>query len=146
MFGITNYEVGLYMFAAFLTIYGVLFLFFSKEAPSSPKKGIKAVFSPKLALFLFGLLYLSMAHFSVYSALGLNVEYGWDAPCENVVANSTDISATVTAYEYTDSCLSRTTPPISETVFTLFTWILWIDFFAIFVGALLLFAVGLGEW
>lgn len=88
-------------------------------------------------MVLFALLYFSLAHFTMYGALALSVEYDNNAPCENLLMNSTT-NGTLTINHYADSCQSITTPAVLETYFTLFTWLLYIDLFALMLGTLVL--------
>lgn len=53
--------------------------------------------------------------------------------CESVVANSTDVNATVTTYEYESFCYTRT----EETPTTFYNIVLW--FYRIFIGYVIVY-------
>ena len=54
----------------------------------------------------------------------LAIEYTNQAPCENLIAN-TSVSGNVTTYAYTDSCASRTTPETMERLYQAYATILY---------------------
>lgn len=124
----------------FLFVFGGLFLWMAKNenmAQGPNDKQIGKVMKFQTIMVLFAFFYFALAHFTMYGVLGLSVEYDNNAPCDNVLRNTTTVG-NLTTYTYVDSCASLVTPPIQETYFTLFTWLLYIDLFAIALGTLVL--------
>lgn len=140
MLNITSYEVGLYLFAVFMTFFGLLFLWMSANAPhrDQERRLFRKILNIKSGFFCLGMIYLAMGTLSIYGAYGLNIEYGWNAPCENLLINSTT-TVGVTEYNYVNSCASRVVPPLNTTIFTLFTYVLILDIFAAFIAIVILF-------
>lgn len=134
MIPITGYEVGLYLFAGFMTLYGFGFWFMSYKSPAPSRNDIGALASPKLVFLLLGFMYMGFAHLTVYGAYAINIDNGWSAPCENVVVNSTDINSSTTTYSYANSCLGRAVPGQSTAIFTGYSWVLYILGVIIMVG------------
>lgn len=153
----------------FLFAFGLLFLWLAKNEsaiPSEPKsKFFGRLFNAQFVLVMFALLYLSLAHFTMYGALALGLEYDLSAPCDNVLVkteyhyvNETAQNPSQTANNllnktimfYADTCDNITyaneeynvtalpTPPLTENYFTLFTWLLYLDMLVIGLGATVL--------
>lgn len=80
-----------------------------------------------------------IAHFGILTSYAYSIEYSNQAPCENVVVNSTIVSGSVTEYAYEDSCLSRSVPESQQNLFTFWSWLMWGEIFMIAAGAMLLF-------
>lgn len=129
-----------YTLAGFLIVFAIFFFYTGfKLRGGSDNRLFSTVHVVKTFFLLLGLLYLMLAHFSVYSGLAYSIELTNRAPCENVVNQSVyNVSTDSTTYTYTDSCLSRATPVGVQRLFGAFGWLLYIDIFSMSVGLLLL--------
>lgn len=142
-----SYEVGSYVLAFFLAGYGVMFLLFASSTPPAPPgRGIKSMVIAKTTFLFFGILYLALSHFTVYSGLGVSIDEGRTAPCQNILANSTDVDSTTTVYSWSNSCANTTTPPVTITLFTILSYLLWLDFFALVIGSFVLLLRVMSKW
>ncbi len=142
-----GFEIGAYVLAAFLTFYGFVFLWIAKDIPPSPKRGAAAVVQGRVAFTLFAMLYLALAHFTVYVGLDYNIEFGNASPCEELVANSTfEGSTNITVYSYFNNCEALSVPGGTTSLFTIFSWILWIDILAMVLGGMMLFFRMISRW
>lgn len=144
---IASFELGSYALAAFLTLYGLVFFYVaSNEPPRQNNTGKNGLVNPRLFFILFGLLYFALAHFTIFVALGYNIEYGTMPECENVVVASNYVNASYTQYTYNNSCAGTITPPATETLFTVYSWLLWIDLIALAIGSFFLFLRMVSKW
>ena len=116
----------------FLGLVGLLFLFLSSRA----ERGKKRMVQGKEILFLIGIAYIALAHFSMFVSIGQALDEEYQAPCEWVISNET-ISGNVTTYAYNDTCASIAAPGGSSALVVIFTWLLYCGAF----GVLLLLIV-----
>jgi hypothetical protein len=138
---ISSYEITLYIFAIFCTVYGILFFLASANTPPPPNPNRqlwKWALNTKTFTLCLAITYVAMAHFSIYSSLALDLDQGYNSPCENVVANSTYVNTSLTSYQYTNSCAGQTAPAINENIFTIYTWMMIIEFIILMLGTMLL--------
>lgn len=131
-----TFETSTWVFTAFITLYGILFLYLGFKANPSEKL---MIFNVRTVFFLFGLGYIFIAHFGLLMSYAYSIEYTNLAPCENIVVNSTAITASITEYGYDDSCAGRTVPESQNSLLTFWSWLMWGEVFAIAGGCMLLF-------
>lgn len=124
-----------YMFAAFLTLYGVMFLYIaSKTADNSNDK--QSVWHWRSVFFIFGFAYLALAHWTFLIGLGNTLYLTNLAPCQQLLSNSTDVNSTFTVYTFVDSCATREVPKANERLYVIFTYTIFLEAWMVFLGAL----------
>lgn len=120
-----------YLLAGFLTIYSLIFLWISYREQRS------GLFSAKTGLFVFGISYLVIAHFSVLTGLAYSIEQTNLAPCENIVNTST-YNGTTTTYTHIDSCYNRVVPEAIQQLYVAFNYILYLGILVAILGVMFL--------
>ena len=131
-----------FVLAAFLTLYGIIFFTLGNKATGK----LFGIMPMKALFFIFGFLYVAIAHFSIVSAVAYGVDVSELSPCENVVSNSTVVSTTVVAYEYHDSCRDREAPKSTERLYKVLLTIMYIEALALLIGFLGFIGELLGKW
>lgn len=142
------YELNAWTLSAYLTLIGILFWYIaSKSLGRQEGTGIKSLFNAKLLFQLLGLLYIALAHLSVYGAVLMSIEHAGDPTCE-MLLNTTTLNSTsnVTTHAYYNSCSTITTPQIQLTWFNILTWIFWAEIFMITIAAMFMFFKGVTRW
>jgi hypothetical protein len=139
-----SFEISAWITAGFMTFYGIFFLYLSRKTRENAV--IAKVVNVRVTLFLFALFYLSISQLTIFTSMAYSIEYGNQSPCENVVANSTAVSSTITSYEYVDSCASRTVPDAQDGLLQWYTYLLWLEAFGVAFGAMFLFAQWVQRW
>lgn len=140
-----TFEQSAYVLSGFMAFFGVLFLYLSMKSPAPSKNSLRAVLQGRVGFLLFGLLYLSLSHFSLYSGVAYSIEYANDPVCEYQVANAT-VTGNLTVYDYLNPCIDRVVPTATERLLTVFSWMLFIDVLALVLGAMILFGAVMQEW
>lgn len=124
-----SFIVAGYWLAAFCIVFGIVSLY----------AAIRSSGVAKSVLIATTIAYVFLSSFSVMAAVGFSIEYTNQAPCENLIAN-TSVSGNVTTYEYQDSCSSRATPETMERLYQAYSYILYA---VILISVLALMFVGL---
>lgn len=138
-----SFEFGAYAMSLFLTVYGFLFIYLSTQEPPASNKNW---FTGKVLFAGLALVYLGVAHFTVYMALNYNIEYGNQPACENVVNTSNYLSSTVTQYTWINTCDGRDVPAATTTLFTAYSWILWMNLMLLMLGSIILTLRWVTRW
>lgn len=141
----SNYEISAYVFSVIIALLGILWLWISYKSSPAEKSGIGMFLNPKLYFMLLAVLYLSVAHFGIYTGLAYSIEYGSVPPCENVVANSTQIGTDVFVYQYKSSCAAADLGA-NNAMLNVFTWIIYILILSLALGSMLLLGRWLSKW
>lgn len=142
----SGFEISAYILTFFLSGFGILFLILSSQVPPPEKKGIGSLILGKLIFVLFGLLYLSLANFTLYAGIQTGINEANFAPCTYILSNSTDINSTTTFYYFSNTCATREASSTTTTFRDLFGWVLWIDLLVLAFGSMLLFARLISKW
>lgn len=143
-------ELGSWILALALTIYGVIFLIEHHHSREDQKGGPilktkSSVFQPKNILLMFAIFYFVLAHFNIYGAILSNMEYGQTPECENLL-NQTNLSAGVTTHTYYNSCDLLQQSDVARSNFVLWSILLGAEIFALFIGSMMLFFRWLLRW
>lgn len=123
-----------YVLALFLTVYGVFFLYTSRTIKTDAAAKLLSV---QTFLFMFGILYFALAHFSVYSALVYDTQYALVPQCEYLPGNSTT-AGSLTTYAFYNTCANDTYPEGQHALLTSYTWILYMNLVALMLGSFFL--------
>lgn len=129
------YQTSIWVLCAFFTLFGVILLTMSRNV-GRPED--TSFLKARIFLFLFALLYFSLAHYAAYSAIVYSVEYGTQPACTNLInTTSTNLSTNLTSYTYVSSC--STTPPAAQNAFQVgLGYVLWIELVILLLGSLYL--------
>lgn len=137
-----------YVLAGFLTLYGIVFLWLSQqEAPNADLGGKKKILNLSRAMYIFGFFYLLLAFGNVFVATGNTLFLTNQAPCENLVHNSTyNYTSNVTTYQYYDSCENREVPKTNERLYVVLGWVMGLNLIAVIAGFFVLIVRWLMRW
>ncbi len=133
------------MLAAFLIVYGILFLWISTREQLVDTKSTRLLTWQRVFM-IFGFFYLLLAFTNVVVAQGNTLFLANQAPCENLVVNSTDVTQSLTLYEYQDSCLNREVPRTAEILYVILVWTVFLNFVSVTIGLVALLAGALLRW
>lgn len=135
-----SFEASTYVYAGFLIVFGVLCLWYSRQAKSN-----NDIISFRTVLIVFGFFQIAVAYFAVLTGVAFSLEYSNQAECRPVISNTT-VNGAVTSYEYVDSCDNRTIPSTLGRLFNVFTWVIWGGLALLFFGSLVILAKWVARW
>ena len=125
-----TFVLSAFQLTIFFTAFALIFFYLANII----KKPNKRMVEGKEIIFLIAIAYLVLAHFSMFISLGQALDENYTAPCENLVNQSEAINATTTQYTYYDSCAATAVPAGSSALVVIFTWLLFVGIFGIFLA------------
>lgn len=109
-----------------------VFFFYLSSITDKPRR---RMVEGKEILFLIGLAYIVLAHYAMFISIGQAYDENYQSPCENLI-NQTNTTNNVTTYTYFDSCDTRTPPGGSSALVVIYTWLLFVGLFGLFLAVL----------
>jgi len=125
-----NLITNLYLLTFFLMVVGALLIWISIK-----RRGLDVEIKITNLLFVFGLAYVLLAHFSLAGGVGLGISEFSTAPCESQI-NTTFLnsSSNTTTYTYVNSCEGLEAPATAGKIYKILLWVVWMDYMMILLG------------
>lgn len=128
-----SFETSAYVLAAFMLVYGFLFLFLSRTVGNGEAKFL----SIPTFLLMFSILYFAMSHYSVYAALIYDTNYALKPACDYLPNSSTTLGS-VTTYDFVNTCRDDVYPEGQLALTKGYGWVLYLDLATLMLGSFFL--------